>query len=65
MPKKGFTTITVPAEVEKRLREQYAKNRPYLLEKYSVTTFSGFLLLLSQRAEEHINANTSKARQVK
>jgi|GEM_PF-5858111 len=28
MPKKGFTTITVPAEVEKRLREQYAKNDP-------------------------------------
>jgi hypothetical protein len=60
MPKEGFTAITVSDEIEALLRERYEKNKRLLLEKYSITNFSGFLLFLTQRAEELINQDIQK-----
>lgn len=49
MPREGYTAITVSHEVEKILRERYEKSKQYLLEKHNITTFSGYLLMLSQK----------------
>ena len=60
MPREGFVSITVSQEVEKKLRERYEKSKQYLLDKYSITNFSGFLLRLSQLAEEQANQHNQQ-----
>jgi hypothetical protein len=48
MPREGYKSITVTDDVEKLLKERYEKNKKAYLIKYNITSFSGYLLYLTQ-----------------
>jgi hypothetical protein len=58
MPRKGYKSITVTDEVDELIRTRYEKNRDFYLRRYNITSFSGYLLFLTQLEDKQAEKDT-------